>query len=168
MGAVRGLWTNEAAVARFKELLVAKETYSAIASIMNAEFGCHLTRNATIGKAHRMGLNNGRGKGFGVGVTGQHIPRRQKKPAMPRTFHHSTNRPPESELPHPFIPTPEAAEHHCTIFELTNETCRWPLGQWNEPAKLFCGDQSADLYLHRPYCAAHMRRAGGGYGGRMR
>jgi GcrA cell cycle regulator len=45
-----------------------------------------------------------------------------------------------------------------TVFELTNKTCRWPLGRIGG-THFFCGVHEADLECGMPYCAPHMRRA---------
>jgi len=43
----------------------------------------------------------------------------------------------------------------CSLLELNNETCRWPVG--NQPADIrFCGDRPLDGL---PYCAGHARMA---------
>lgn len=52
----------------------------------------------------------------------------------------------------PAEPTPATA---CTIFDLTNETCRWPLGEVIEPVRLFCGSPGGDLAAGNPYCGFH-------------
>lgn len=154
---IKGIWTNEAVKARFRELLAAKNPFSVIARTLNAEFGCALTRNAVIGKAHRLGLYNGRSR-----ETASGHPFSPNQPRQSRAFVFKKRPLSESKLPQPYVPPAVAedpTEYHCTIFDLTNVTCRWPLGKWNEPAKLFCGDPTADLSFNRPYCRVHARRA---------
>ena len=46
-----------------------------------------------------------------------------------------------------------------TLFELTNESCRWPHGRPGTTAFHFCGVPGADLEGGRPYCERHARRA---------
>jgi len=46
-----------------------------------------------------------------------------------------------------------------TLFELTNDSCRWPHGQPGTKAFHFCGAPGADLEGGRPYCERHARRA---------
>lgn len=45
------------------------------------------------------------------------------------------------------------------LFELANETCRWPYGRPGSAHFHFCGAPGADLEGGMPYCAAHARRA---------
>lgn len=45
------------------------------------------------------------------------------------------------------------------LFELTNQTCRWPYGRPGSARFHFCGAPGADLENGMPYCAAHARRA---------
>jgi GcrA cell cycle regulator len=44
-----------------------------------------------------------------------------------------------------------------TLFDLNNESCRWPMGRRGK--YLFCGVAEADVLCGIPYCARHMRRA---------
>ena len=44
-----------------------------------------------------------------------------------------------------------------SLLELTNESCRWPMGRRGK--YLFCGVAEADVLCGIPYCARHMRRA---------
>jgi GcrA cell cycle regulator len=54
---------------------------------------------------------------------------------------------------------PEAVSSHKTLFELTNNTCRWPHGRPGSGTFFFCGAAGADLERGIPYCERHMRRA---------
>jgi len=54
---------------------------------------------------------------------------------------------------------PEAVSSHKTLFELTNNTCRWPHGRPGTRMFFFCGAAGADLGRGIPYCERHMRRA---------
>jgi GcrA cell cycle regulator len=54
------------------------------------------------------------------------------------------------------------ARQRKTIFELTADTCRWPVGTPGHPGFFFCGGATGgDLY-----CPAHACRAFNGFGGR--
>lgn len=56
-------------------------------------------------------------------------------------------------------PVPVIERRHKTLFELTNNTCRWPHGRPGTDRFFFCGAPEADLERGIPYCAQHMRRA---------
>ena len=46
-----------------------------------------------------------------------------------------------------------------TLLELTNESCRWPIGDPAKPSFHFCGEPGADLEQGIPYCERHRQRA---------
>jgi GcrA cell cycle regulator len=46
-----------------------------------------------------------------------------------------------------------------TLEELTNNSCRWPIGEVGVDGFRFCGAATADLAGLRPYCQTHMRIA---------
>ena len=46
-----------------------------------------------------------------------------------------------------------------SLLELTNGTCRFPIGEPGSRTFCFCGAPGADLEGGRPYCARHARRA---------
>jgi len=52
-----------------------------------------------------------------------------------------------------------------TILQLTNKTCRWPVGEPRDPNFFYCG---GDAVEDQPYCASHCRRAFVGFGDRQR
>jgi GcrA cell cycle regulator len=88
------------------------------------------SRSAVLGKVFRLRLN---GAADTVGR------RRSRQPRRPMAA-------PPPKMPGRF-----------TLFDLNNESCRWPL-QWRGKY-LFCGVAEADVLCGIPYCARHMRRA---------
>ena len=52
------------------------------------------------------------------------------------------------------VPPPEM--RRCSLLELDDRKCRWPLGTVTEVATLFCG---GDAVPGRCYCAHHLQRA---------
>ena len=106
----------------------------------------YTTRNAVIGKLDRLGL-------MGRLKSSTAAPRERKPMSEPRT-----KRPPSAafkyiahsgnELLDLFIPP----EQRCTLLELTDDTCRWPVGDPAEEEFYFCGGQTLDW---SPYCATH-------------
>lgn len=123
------------------------------ASKIGDELGC--TRNAVIGRLHREGIRGPR-----------EIKVRRTAGPKPRNAHGGKRvawRPKETHklapamMPdRPAEPTPATA---CTILDLTNETCRFPIGELMAPAALFCGAPGGDLAAGNPYCGFHSRLA---------
>jgi GcrA cell cycle regulator len=46
-----------------------------------------------------------------------------------------------------------------SLLELTNESCRWPIGDPSKKSFHFCGEPGADLEQGVPYCERHSQRA---------
>ena len=46
-----------------------------------------------------------------------------------------------------------------SLLELTNESCRWPIGDPTKESFHFCGEPGADLEQGIPYCERHRLRA---------
>jgi hypothetical protein len=59
----------------------------------------------------------------------------------------------------PSKPKKKLAPRGKSLFDLTNNCCRWPYRRPGAERYFFCGDPSADLEAGRPYCPEHMRRA---------
>jgi GcrA cell cycle regulator len=54
---------------------------------------------------------------------------------------------------------PARAPRRKSLFELTNQCCRWPHGSPGTRNFFFCGAPGADVESGVPYCATHMKRA---------
>jgi GcrA cell cycle regulator len=133
------------------------------ASQIAAQLG-GVTRNAVIGKVHRLGLS-GRNKAAA-------LPQAQKarKPARPTGPAPAPAMPAASfGAPQPVATLePPAAEQELsddvvipfservTIMELRESMCRWPLGDPTTPEFRFCGQRSP---AGVPYCSHHARVA---------
>ncbi|MGC2083336.1 MAG: GcrA family cell cycle regulator, partial [Bradyrhizobium sp.] len=52
--------------------------------------------------------------------------------------------------------TPARVENSCSLFELTNERCRWPISTPGAADFCFCGSTPVEGL---PYCAGHSRMA---------
>lgn len=123
---------------------------SQCARAINEAFGTHLSRNAIIGKAYRLGLARDKAQ-----PCARPKPRRLKRRQLPNlTWAAAPARPPaiasvaalESE------PPPQAV----TLTDLLPHHCRWPLGDPLLPGFRFCGAHRAGSL---PYCAAHAQVA---------
>ena len=140
-------WTNER-IEQLKTLWADGQSASAIA----AELGV-VTRNAVIGKIHRLGLaarwKRSRGHQARRQPSMAHRPRRRTSPSSNRSRLPVTPRnvaSPLAELgPAPQVPV--------TVATLTEHTCHWPEGDPKIPGFHFCGRQKSSSSA--PYCEPH-------------
>jgi len=152
-------WTDERV-----ELLKKLWADGLSASQIAAELG-GITRNAVIGKVHRLGLS-GRAKSPSSAAPRQRKARahshmlRVSRPAMrgntalaqsfgQLAYDYEVEA--EPELIDNIIPLGQRR----SILELTEETCRWPIGDPGSADFFFCGGQTAT----GPYCGYHARIA---------
>jgi len=152
-------WTKERI-----ELLTKLWTEGLSASQIAAELGGGVSRNAVLGKAHRLGLAQGEGNGASTP--------RPRKPTCPPDPAPAVEPPPKND-PHPAPmmsnrPPAEAAElprreaavapqsEGVTIMELREGVCRWPLGDPTTPAFRYCGARAVEGL---PYCPHHAQIA---------
>ena len=170
-------WTDER-VARLAKLWAEGLSASQIAADLGG-----VTRNAVIGKVHRLGLS-GRAKPAGKSTSG---PRR--KPAA-RTANSATGRGNgsgggggakyartqqptrtvgntvikvdfEAEEEAAFEPKPvedlvAPKSRELTLLQLSESTCKWPTGDPTMPGFSFCGHSTSD---DKPYCEFHNKLA---------
>jgi len=148
-GHIQSPWNDEK-IERLKFLWAGGWSCSQIA----ADVG-DVSRNAVIGKVHRLGLPE-RVVGAGNGRP-RRVSLAPRKPRKPRKSRAKTRLDIVLELP--FISQDDlqiAFEQRKTFMELENHHCRWAVG---DPAKedfFFCGAQKVDGLS---YCAGHARMA---------
>ena len=152
-------WTDDR-VALLSKLWVEGLSASQIA----AALGGGVTRNAVIGKVHRLGLS-GRGK------AGQPAAQRPSKPRPPaaagpdggeRPAHEASAATSSAESASgPAHPVPLRSEvalvqlpvsERVNILDLRDTMCRWPIGDPSSPDFGFCGARSV---TGLPYCSHH-------------
>jgi GcrA cell cycle regulator len=153
-------WTDER-VEQLKQHWLEGKSASQIANLL----GHGLTRNAVIGKVHRLGLA-GRAKAPGLGVSHprqsapQHRVHRVAASRSPSVAPHMTRGATALAIaPQPLTePEPQTFESvvlpmslRVTIVELKEAMCRWPLGDPTSPEFRYCGSPA----LSGPYCAHH-------------
>jgi GcrA cell cycle regulator len=153
-------WTDERV-----ELLKKLWSDGLSASRIAAEIG-GVTRNAVIGKVHRLGLS---GRAKATPPAGQR-PRKVRPPAhvlrsvRPQVRGNTAlaRALPAYALEAEAEAEPEVVENviplgqRCSLLQLTAETCRWPIGDPGTPDFFFCGGKPVgDL----PYCAYHAHMA---------
>jgi GcrA cell cycle regulator len=143
-----------------------------------------VTRNAVIGKVHRLGLSNRAGSGGNAKTEAKAKPaaKTEAKPKAATKPEAATEAEPEAEykpvLPvrkqiipagQPLPPQPSANEispealakvseiekkaKRLTLMELTERTCKWPVGDPATDDFWFCG---LPVKTGKPYCEAHV------------
>lgn len=145
-------WTDDR-VAKLSKLWADGLSASQIA----AELG-GVTRNAVIGKVHRLGLS-GRAKTSTSSArklktpartTGYNArPQRALRPSNGRTPPHTSTRPEIRDIP---VPVSKKLD----LISLTEKTCKWPHGDPATDNFHFCGNTPKE---DTPYCEYHCRMA---------
>ena len=153
-------WTDERV-----ELLKKLWADGLSASQIAGELG-NVTRNAVIGKVHRLGLS-GRAKDKAAAAAPQRPRKAARAPSAPAPIA------PQPEInvvsaPIPLQPFMEESEvlaeddmavpmsERVTIMDLRESMCRWPMGDPTKPEFRFCGARSI---TGLPYCTHHARIA---------
>jgi GcrA cell cycle regulator len=105
----------------------------------------HVTRNAVIGKWHRMGL---------MRAPKQRARMRAKTPRKRKeTIAKTPKRLPPTFFAEPLPPPAETDIARVSLMDLERHHCRWPVG---EPVEGYCGCKPVEGL---PYCEPHARRA---------
>jgi GcrA cell cycle regulator len=113
-----------------------------------------VSRNAVIGKLSRLNLAREKKP-----ETRKDATRRDRQRSVPRSVPRLQYR----MLRTLFTEAPPAesdqtihSEQHCSLLELSEEKCRWPISSPGEKDFCFCGNRPLDGL---PYCAGHTRLA---------
>jgi GcrA cell cycle regulator len=131
-------WTEER-VDQLKTLWTEGLSASQIARVLGG-----VTRNAVIGKVHRLGL------------AGRASPSRSERPRMPSAPKVQTRT---------HAPAPPVVEEdplvlddgsHATVLTINDRMCRWPIGDPSGDEFHFCGRKPKN---GSPYCEAHAQKA---------
>ena len=136
------------------------------ASQIAARLAGGVTRNAVIGKVHRLGLS-GRATTSRVTTARPRRPRQPSHPGRPRplptagatalkpqTYSKPAPLPEPEPEPLRLIDKPEGGR--ITILMLSDKTCKWPIGDPGSEEFCFCGHAPKDSM---PYCDYHSRVA---------
>jgi GcrA cell cycle regulator len=167
LGGAKLSWTDERV-----ELLKKLWTEGLSASQIAGRLGAGVTRNAVIGKVHRLNLS---GRAQQPRQAAPRAPRKQREPSLPG---HGNGRPsmptagatalkPMSRTeaqPRPVaLPEPEPLrlvdlpkDGRVTILHLSDKTCKWPIGDPGAEDFCFCGHNPRE---GSPYCEYHARQA---------
>lgn len=115
-----------------------------------------ITRNAVIGKVHRLGLS-GRAKSPSSSAP---RPRKPRSGGMLRVSRPSIRG--NTALAYEYEPEPEPEmieiplEQRKTLLQLNDRTCHWPVGDPGSAEFFFCGGETVN---ELPYCSYHSRVA---------
>ena len=166
-------WTSER-VELLKKLWGEGQSASQIAKELGG-----VTRNAVIGKVHRLGLSN-RATSTSKSETSPKSEKKAEKNAAKKNEPVAKNSEPKATPPaaarrqiipagQPLPPQPSANEispealaresevekkaKKITLLELTERTCKWPVGDPATPDFWFCG---LPTQTGKPYCEAHV------------
>ena len=177
-------WTDER-VEQLKKMWNEGQSASQIAKELGG-----VTRNAVIGKVHRLGLSNRASGGASAKTASDKAPAKAKpaaKPAARKAAEQSAAAPSEPATPavrpapmsaarraiipagQPLPPQPSANEispealatqrevekkaKKLSLMELTERTCKWPVGDPATDDFWFCG---LSVKAGKPYCEAHV------------
>ncbi len=132
-----------------------------------AEIG--VSRNAVIGKIHRLGLAPGRptsgsGSGLVSGSAREHPSRARRSPPSPQRqflrliFADRASPGSATNADQTRVAATASVEstRPCSLLELAACNCRWPVSNGSAGAFAFCGNNSVRGF---PYCAGHARMA---------
>ncbi len=166
-GGAKLSWTDERV-----ELLKKLWSEGLSASQIAGRLGMGVTRNAVIGKVHRLNLS---GRAQQPRSTAPRAPRKQREPSLPgrgngmpsmptaggnalKPMMRADIQPRQVALPEPqpvrLVDLSKGGR--VTILHLTDKTCKWPIGDPGAEDFCFCGHSPRD---GSPYCEYHARLA---------
>lgn len=153
----------------FAELAAKGWSAGQIARELSAKYGRKFTRSGVIGKAHRKGVKlKGNTVEEETRVRRGAVENQNRVPAkfVPKpgriagfaappgalastgSTGKSPSLPPERDEPMP-------GERRCTLMELKEDRCKWPIGTPGAENFCFCGAKASSNPKDKPYCKAH-------------
>ena len=132
-------WTTEREN-KLRELWKKGHSGSEIANILG-----NTTRNAVIGKAHRLKLQ---ARSASKKLTSKE---KKEKDSVPEAKGQKLGR--KARFQALLLDKNFEEENPTKLEDLTDKLCRWPLGEKMQPAKFFCGRKSVEKF---PYCKLHL------------
>ena len=132
-------WTTEREN-KLRELWKKGYSGSEIANILG-----NTTRNAVIGKSHRLKLE--------ARSTSKKLSSKEKKEkdSAPEIKDQKLGR--KARFQALLLDKNFEGENPTRLEDLTDKLCRWPLGEKMQPAKFFCGRKTVEKF---PYCKLHL------------
>jgi len=110
-----------------------------------------VSRNAVIGKLARLELTRGPAR---AKPRPDKTARDRSRKSIPRLQYQILQA--VYENAQPLEEEPIASERRCSLFELSNERCRWPISTPGAEDFCFCGNTPVE---GMPYCSGHHRLA---------
>ncbi len=141
-------WTAER-IEQLRSCVAAGMTCSEIA----AEIG--VTRNAVIGKIHRLGLSSGRPAGAPARAS-TNCPPRARHPRVPTQRRLLRLAYAHAVLDEAMLNGPVVSIRPCSLVEIAERQCRWPIGDPAAAGFVFCGNDAITGFT---YCLGHARMA---------
>jgi len=132
-------WTEDK-VKKLRELWTSGKTASEISNILG-----ETTRNAVIGKAHRLNLEERAPSKARVNSEKKQVNNTQQK------LKGSASR--KSKFNSILLDKNFESENPTALENLTDQTCKWPSGHPDEENFYFCGRKPVDAF---PYCKLHV------------
>jgi GcrA cell cycle regulator len=148
-------WTDER-VELLKKLWAEGLSASQIAARLGG-----VTRNAVIGKVHRLGLSGRATSSSSPRPRRTHVPRASRGASLLFGTRGATALKPHYEAEPDYAPAPLEElviplNERASIMTLKEAMCRWPIGDPGEPEFHFCGRKTC---ASLPYCEHHARMA---------
>lgn len=113
-----------------------------------------VSRNAVIGKLARLQLTRGPGGPVRAEPRPTKAARERSRKSIPRLQYQMLQV--VYENAQPTQEEPITSERRCSLLELSNERCRWPISTPGAEDFCFCGNTPVD---GMPYCMGHTRLA---------
>jgi len=132
-------WTEEK-IAKLKELWTKGHTASQISEMLG-----ETTRNAVIGKAHRLNLE------ARAPSKHQSNSSKQETKSIKKTTQNTMSR--KSKFQSILLDKNFEPEKPTSLENLTEKTCKWPIGHPDEESFYFCGRSPEGEF---PYCKLHV------------
>jgi len=139
-------WTSER-IEQLRSCVESGMTCSQIAAAIG------VSRNAVIGKIHRLGLSSGRPAGAGSRANCPPRVRHPRGPTQRRLLRLAYARAPLDEIMSSMV---VISTHPCSLIDIDTHQCRWPIGDPASASFLFCGN---DAIAGFTYCVGHARMA---------
>ena len=119
-------------------------SYAEVAEVINGKFGTGFTRNAAVGRGHRLGLTTSRPK-----CVPKSGPKRATTPAQRPDIARRKAASGSKDVPASFTPRPDPRPGLVPLLELAPDGCKWPSG---DGPFLFCNEP---VLAGEPYCGPH-------------